>query len=240
VQQAVQTLLARGLTERQLAASSASLIERLRIQLERRRDALAQAVFEREVAAGRIRFALRADASDYELPQEELLSVSTMPAQMVNSEGLPARRSLLEPAYRTADLNDFEAGVAGYLDSRQALAWWHRNVARQQYGLQGWRRHKVYPDFVFAKLAESDAPARWVLLETKGTQLMGNEDSGYKQALLARLQAAFRDERQWQRVGELRLEASGRAAVEIECELVVDANWQGTLAARWFGVARAS
>jgi type III restriction enzyme len=239
VQQAVQALLARGLTERQLAASSASLIERLRIQLERRRDALAQAVFEREVAAGRIRFALRADASDYELPHEELLSVSAMPAQLVNSEGLPARRSLLEPAYRTADLNDFEAGVAGYLDSRQALAWWHRNVARQQYGLQGWRRHKVYPDFVFAKLAESDAPARWVLLETKGMQLMGNDDSGYKQALLVRLQAAFCDERQWQRVGELRLETSGRAEVEIECDLVVDANWQGTLAARWFGAARA-
>lgn len=61
-------------------------------------------------------------------------------------------KSLLEPALHTPHMNELEAAFAGYLDEREALRWWHRNVARTQYGLQGWRRHKVYPDFVFARV----------------------------------------------------------------------------------------
>lgn len=43
-----------------------------------------------------------------------------------------------------------------YLDSQSALIWWHRNVAKSQYGLQGWQHNKVYPDFVFARLGGAD------------------------------------------------------------------------------------
>ena len=61
-------LLKQGLSEGVLAASSASLIERLRVDLEAERDRLAQDAFEQGVASGRIEFALRADGADYELP----------------------------------------------------------------------------------------------------------------------------------------------------------------------------
>jgi hypothetical protein len=89
-------------------------------------------------------------------------------------------KSLLEPCLRTPDTNEFEVAVAGYLDQQAALRWWHRNVARSQYGLQGWRRHRVYPDFVFA-LTHTDGAQRMVLLETKGLQLAGSIDTDYKQ-----------------------------------------------------------
>lgn len=127
-------------------------------------------------------------------------------------------------------MNDLEATFADYLDQKQALHWWHRNVAKTQYGLQGWKRHKVYPDFVFALLS-GDGLQRMVLLETKGLQLVGNADTAYKQALLARLSQAFKDERLF-RVGDLSLE--GMAPTQLRCDLVFEGDWRGTLEHRYF------
>ena len=139
-------------------------------------------------------------------------------------------RSLLEPALRTADMNEFEVRFAGYLDQRAALHWWHRNVAKSQLGLQGWRRHRVYPDFVFGLQGEGEA-RRIVLMETKGLHLAGSADTVYKQALLERLTRAFRDER-LMRAGELEL--VGGATTRVSCDLVFDAAWTGSLQERYF------
>jgi len=143
----------------------------------------------------------------------------------------PVEKSLLEPALKTADMNEFEAQFAGYLDGKQALQWWHRNVAKTQYGLQGWRRHKVYPDFVFG-LVQQGGRSKTVILETKGLHLAGSDDTQYKQAMLARLTQAFKDER-WQQVGQLAL--AGSQSQDLVCDLLIDQAWQGTLEARHFG-----
>ena len=219
----VARLLARGWAEPVLAASGASLVERLRLDLEAERNRLAEAVFADEVAAGRIEFALRADAADYELPDHATVLPARPRQHLMRDDGQPVKKSLLVPALRAADMNEFEARFAGYLDAKQAVQWWHRNVARTQYGLQGWRRHKVYPDFVFGLLSQGGVN-KTVLLETKGAHLAGSDDSGYKQALLARLSLAFKDQR-FQAVGTLALRNGESEAVV--CELLVDAGWQG-------------
>ncbi len=230
VKDVVQRLQGRGYADGLLARSSASLTERLRIDLEAARDRLAQEVFERLLAEGRIEFKLRADELDYELPTEVTHLVAGTPQGMLREDdGQAIAKSLLAPQLRLADMNDFEVRVAGYLDQQAAVRWWHRNVARTQAGLQGWRRHKVYPDFVFA-LTGNGSAQRLVLLETKGLHLQG-DDTSYKQALLARLGAAFRDER-GQRTGSLELQGAGSEAVV--CDLVFDAGWRGELAARYF------
>jgi type III restriction enzyme len=226
----VARLLAQGLSEGVLAASSASLIERLRVDLEAERDRLAQDAFEQGVASGRIEFALRADATDYELPAEMTLALNSEPVPLSRPDARPIEKSLLEPALKTADMNDFEAQFAGYLDGKQALQWWHRNVAKTQYGLQGWKRHKVYPDFVFG-LVQQGGVSRTVVLETKGLHLAGSDDTAYKQRVLARLTQAFRDER-WQSVGALSLASSNRQ--DVVCDLLLDQAWQGELEARFF------
>ena len=225
-----QRLRAAGFAEAALAASSASLIESLRLGVASERDRLAESVFKRLLEAGQIEFRLRADTADYELP-ETWSAQLTGPAQawVRDSDAQPMAKSLYEPALRLPDINDFEHKVAGYLDQQQAVRWWHRNVAKAQAGLQGWKRGKVYPDFLFAIDAAAGA-TRLVLLETKGLHL-GGEDTQYKQALLASLSAAYRDER-WQRVGSLEL--TGGSAQDVVCDLVFDAGWTGTLAARYF------
>ena len=228
----IQRLLGEGFSEALLAGSSASLIERLRIDIEHERDRLAQARFEQLVSDGRIEFRLRADACDFELPLETDLELAAMPAELQRDDGRRVEKSLLEPALRMPDMNDFEVAFAGYLDQKAALRWWHRNVAKTQYGLQGWKRHKVYPDFVFGMLTRHGR-SRTVVMESKGMQLAGSSDTVYKQALLERLTKAFSDERH-ARVGELVLEGAEHA--EVVCDLVMDQAWQGTLEQRHFSV----
>ena len=228
----LQRLLAQGFSESALAGSSASLIERLRIDIERERDRLAQTVFERLVGEGRIQFRLRADASDYELPTAASLVLAS-PLQRADARVV--EKSLLEPALRSPDMNAFEVAFAGYLDQKAALQWWHRNVAKTQYGLQGWKRQKVYPDFVFA-LVTQNGQRRTVVMETKGLHLEGFSDTAYKRALLQRLTAAFQDERLG-RAGELVLESAEKA--DVVCDLVFDQDWPGTLEQRYFGMKQA-
>ena len=62
----------------------------------------------------------------------------------LTQSGGPLQRSLFDPVYRS-ELNNDEQDVAVYLDGEAAVTWWHRNVARTQYGIQGWRKQKDLP-----------------------------------------------------------------------------------------------
>ena len=231
---AVVTRLAETYSLSAIAASVDSLLERLRVDIEKERDRLAQEVFESLVACGSVEFKLRADANDYELPRDMQLEITGKPSVLMREDGFtPVSRSLLAPALRSADMDGFEAQFAGYLDEKHALKWWHRNVAKTQYGLQGWRRHKVYPDFVFGLVAR-DGVSRVVLMETKGLHLAGSFDTQYKDALLKRLAAAFADERAI-RVGDLEL--GGASSQAVSCDLLFDAAWRGELDQRYFSAA---
>ncbi len=222
-------LLARGLAERAIAVSSASLLERLRADLEAERDRLAQAVFEHCMQQGWVEFRLRTDATDYVLPQEFALELSGKPTFMQRPDAKLIEKSLFEPALEALTDNGFERDVACYLDSQAALQWWHRNVAKAQYGLQGWKRNKVYPDFVFARVS-GDGQNTVVVLETKGLHLAGSDDTQYKQALLQRLTQAYASQ-SLSSMGEVELLGDGEGLV---CDLVFDTAWQGSLAARHF------
>lgn len=227
---AVLVRLLAGYEERVIAGSSASLLERLRIDMEAERDRLAQSVFESCVARGDVEFRLRADATDYEIPQAFALELSGRPQLMVRDvDNKPVEKSLFEPALTALTDSGLERDVAFYLDSQKALRWWHRNVARAQYGLQGWKRNKVYPDFVFARLTEQGGQ-KLVVLETKGLHLAGSTDTDYKQKLLARLTDAFADESMLSGGG---LELVGESQ-SVVCDLVFEGDWRGTLNARQF------
>lgn len=231
VEAVVARLRREGHAERRIAQSAALLVEQLRTDLEARRDALAEAVFAEHVRAGRIEFRLRADRLDYEIPHELLENLPDRPRPLFRPDGRPLERSLFDPIFESMLDNRFEADIACYLDTQAALSWWHRNVARSGYGLQGWRRNKIYPDFVFAK-TERDGRAALVVLETKGVFLK-NEDTEYKRRLLVALTEAFDDSR-LVRGGELELVGDG--GERIVCDLVFDENWTNTLNSRYFAI----
>jgi len=70
--------------------------------------------------------------------------------------------------------------------------------------LRGWRRGRVYPDFVFAVVKDGDGQ-RLVALESKGDQL-DNRDTAYKADLLAKLSDAYAKHAS-AKSGELELES---------------------------------
>ncbi len=230
VAEVLERLQAERFSDDDIARSVPSLIETLRIDIEAERDRLAQAYFDACVKEGRIRFCLRADAADYELPMEQIIELSGTESPLLRRDNRPVEKSLLEPALRVSDLNDFEAAFAGYLDGRAALEWWHRNVAKAQYGLQGWRRNKVYPDFVFAQRGKTGSK-RVVVLETKGAHLDGSIDTTYKRALLDRLTAMFRAE---DGSSAEMLPLGRHEELEVVCDLLVDRAWEGALESAHF------
>jgi type III restriction enzyme len=101
------------------------------------------------------------------------------------SSGGPIEKSIFTPVYEEDfDGKRDEPDFACYLDEQSALEWWHRNVAKgSNYHLQGWKKNRVYPDFIFG-LQRSGKKRRILVWETKGDQLEGNLDSEYKRKLL--------------------------------------------------------
>ena len=225
INQVVRRLTEAGHDEIGIGASASLLIEQLRTDITRQRDALAESVFADKVKAGQIEFGLRADHSAYEIPFELEIELPARPNLLTRpDDGRPVEKSLFDPFFQPMVDNDFESDFACYLDGKTAVNWWHRNVAKSQYGLQGWKRNKVYPDFVFLK-TENDGKPILVVMETKGAHLK-NEDTDYKTRLLAKLTAAFSGEKLIQ-AGELELtDAMGGKVV---CDLVFDENWKNSL-----------
>jgi type III restriction enzyme len=185
----ISSLRKRGFDDTKIGALSGNILTALRTALEVERGNRAETIFKNSVAQGRIQFRLRLDGKNWRMP----FDIDTLEAdngrKLVSKNGGPLERSLFSPIYES-ELNSDEQGVAVHLDAEKALQWWHRNVARSQYGLQGWRRGKIYPDFIFA-VKHENSNSRIVALETKGDQLSGNLDTTYKKELLEFISGHF-------------------------------------------------
>jgi type III restriction enzyme len=217
-------LCARGFDDAKLGRLASLIVEELRRGLEEARDAKAEAYFKAEVEAGRIQFRLRLDGYNWRMPFSVDTSEPENARQLLNRAGGPLEKSLFSPVYES-ELNSDERDVAVYLDGEQTLAWWHRNVARLQYGVQGWRKHKIYPDFIFA-ISQDGGNRKVTLLETKGDQL-DNLDTAYKRKALSFLSNHF----QWDNstpVGELELVHGGDV---VAGTLILMSEWKSKLPA---------
>jgi type III restriction enzyme len=61
------------------------------------------------------------------------------------------------------------------------LFFWYRNRSRRDYSIQGWRQHRIYPDFIFTSI-DKDKGAdyeRVYVVETKGLHLKDNDKTNY-------------------------------------------------------------
>lgn len=216
-------LLSRGFSSKMLGSLAALIIEKLYQELEKERDIQAESLFKNRVAEGDIQFRLRLDGHNWRMPRHIDSNSLINNIQLTNDRGGPLERSLFTPQYQS-DFNQEERDVAVYLDGEMVLTWWHRNVARSEYGIQGWKKGKVYPDFIFAVKAEGH-DQRIAAVETKGDHL-DNLDTDYKRELLRFLSSSY----PWENstpVGEIELVAdSGQT---MHCELVLMSEWETRL-----------
>lgn len=106
------------------------------------------------------------------VPQEDLISVDRVPH---------AYRYYLYDDVETATMNPLEKQIGDILDRQSTILWWFRNkVSRGWYAIQGWKRHKIRPDFVAAKKRSDGTLELVYVLESKGEHLLGNPDTQYK------------------------------------------------------------
>lgn len=189
IERYLAVLKSRGFDDAKIASLASMIIEELRKGLDKERAKRAEALFKQDVTDGCIQFRLRLDGRNWIMPKEMETTEPDNAPQIFDSDGLALKKSLFAPVYQ-AELNGEEKDVAVYLDGHKAVTWWHRNVARAHYALQGWKRSKIYPDFIFAATGKG-AERRITILETKGDQLEGNLDTTYKRNVLDLLSESF-------------------------------------------------
>lgn len=220
VQKLLLGLSAKGISDSKMGESSGFIMAGLRKWLEERQSVMAEALFRSEVDAGRIQFQLRIESPNWRMPIETETFEPARSSQLMGNDGGPLARSLFVPLYAN-DFNADEKAVAVYLDAEQTLTWWHRNVARTQYFLQGWRRNRIYPDFILGVRKEDSN--KIIVLEMKGDHLAGNDDTNYKKAVLELMTQSF----SWSNdtpLGKVEILDSGVDSVN--CALVLMSEWQ--------------
>ncbi len=213
----------RGFDDSKLGKFAGLIKEELRKGLENARNMRAENQFKDKVHNGRIQFRLRLDGRNWQMPFATYTTEPINAPQLVGKTGAALEKSLFSPVYSN-ELNSDEREVAVYLDGEEALTWWHRNVARTQYGIQGWKRAKIYPDFIFA-IQPDEAASRIIVLETKGDQL-DNLDTAYKRDVMTFLSSNF----SWDdgtSAGELELVKGNGETVQ--CALILMSEWKTKL-----------
>jgi len=161
------------------------VLEEVRNRLEQERDRLARSVFGELLESGTMRFMVVADELGFTRPPRKI----TAPAGVKKANREDGNQFLLDLFGFIAEdeLNDLENKVATYLDTQERLFFWYRNRARHDYFVQGWKRGRIFADFIFT-LRSDEAGAddefhKVFVTETKGLHLKRAADTDYKRSV---------------------------------------------------------
>ena len=191
-QQMHERLRAAGETEADIYNRRSYLAHTLREHVKSEVETQAEQVFRRKLDQDEIRFNLETQEPNYRMVGSYKIQVRSDDRPLLKSDYEPVQLSLFEPVFEQQFDSELEKSFAYYLDEERALQWWHRVAARQrgEYYLQGWKRGRIYPDFV-AMTNEIAGVTRVLIFDTKGEHLEGNLDTEYKRKVLETLEGAF-------------------------------------------------
>ena len=191
--QMCEHLTQNGETEEDIYDRRSYLVHALREHVKNEVEGQAESIFRTKLEQGKIKFDLEAKEPNYMLRNRYEIEVRANDKPLTKY-GKHVQLSLFEPVFEQHFDNDFERKFAYYLDEERALQWWYRIAARQRdgYYLQGWKRSRIYPDFV-AMTNEINGTTRVLIFDTKGEHLAGNLDTEYKEKVLKTLEDAFND-----------------------------------------------
>lgn len=166
--------------------------------IEKELDRQTEAAFRELHAKKRLRFYLECARCRFEIPDE--IQIRSM-RPMTHDDGDPVRKSLFDYVeYESA--NEYERAVALCLDRHERVLWWYRNlVGPEHFAIQGFRRHRIRPDFVVQGGTVEKPLHRVMVTETKGKHLEGNPDTTYKRKI-ADVFDEVGHEVPWQQLGQ--------------------------------------
>ena len=187
LKEAIARLTTQGLDTRRLYANRLTLLQLLKEELRDQVNVAAESLFRTKLEKGEIQFRLDAAKSselNWRLAQSLEIDISEEDRELSRKNGSPLEKSLFEKVFER-ELNSLEKDTAWYLDGEACVHWWHRiAVGQDSYGLQGWQKNRVFPDFLVCITGTEDGKFRFSILETKGDHLKGNDDTEYKRKFL--------------------------------------------------------
>lgn len=168
--------------------------------VQRETDRQTETEFYRLHRAKKLAFFLECIEGRFEIPAEVRLR-GTRKLRHDNDEDVS--RSLFDYV-ADESLNDYEKSVALFLDRQPQVLWWYRNiVGSSNFSIQGYKRNRIYPDFVVQRQKrQEEMPFATVLVvESKGKHLRETLDSRYKREV-AKVFEDIGREVCWQDLGE--------------------------------------
>jgi len=157
------------------------IIEELRKHLAKEKDHLAEQVFRNMMSQDQMHFLVIANKLGYKLTKRTKPKKATAP-YLTKKTAAPLERSLFDPV-SADDFNETERQVAWYLDDQDKLLFWYRNIPKEDYAVQGWRKHRVFADFIFTDKSNGNGFNKVFVVETKGLHIKDSDESKYKKAL---------------------------------------------------------
>ncbi len=163
--------------ERLIAANFIFLIQQLRKQLGTEKERLAEEVFRSMLEKDELRFLIIGSDFDWSFPRK--IEVNT--SKILTKENGGQLELSLFPVVSEGDFNETEKAVALYLENQHRLFYWYRNRSRHDYSIQGWREHRIYPDFIFSAGGSTGhaKEERVYVVETKGLHLKEGAKTEY-------------------------------------------------------------
>ena len=202
------------------------VLEEMRKRLEAERDRLARGVFAGLLESGEMRFIVAANDLGFNRPPRQIkVPPPPAPGDRRGGSGSSFQLDLFD---RTGGdgLNELEHRVATFLDQQERLFFWYRNRARTDYYVQGWKRGRIYADFIFTLKPDApdaaDAYHRVFVIETKGLHLQEAADTAYKRSVFD-LCSRHATQRDW---AEFVPAMRGKS---MRFEVVDEAEWQRRL-----------
>lgn len=182
-----------GRSDEDIFDNRAGYAEQLREHLGSEYNRLCKAIYEKKLQDGIIRFDFYTEPG-HRLPDEIAMIIGDRDHTLERG-GEPVQLSLFDKVFEKQFDSELEMDFAFHLDKQlkrqmeeqpetQSRQWWHK--VRREYYVLGWRRQRIYPDFV------SFADRHFGMFETKGNHLK-NEDTQYKREVFELLQKHFND-----------------------------------------------
>ncbi|MBI4268517.1 DEAD/DEAH box helicase family protein [Candidatus Uhrbacteria bacterium] len=137
-----------------------------------------KSIFENLIKSKKLELVVSDDEAGFHMPLQDSIANDIPSSYQLNLFEDVEHRSF----------NTLEKKAAQIIDQSKNVIWWARNkTERGWYAVQGWQRNKIRPDFVIARKDAAGNLEFVYVVETKGEQLLGNDDTLYKTGVFERM-----------------------------------------------------